>query len=168
VTEVFVGIGSNIDSIANTRRALKALRTRFGDIEQSTIYESEPVGFEGDNFLNLVVRFSTDLAVSALMEELRNMEDAAGRVRGDINGYDKEFAPRTLDLDILLYGDYAGEIDGIVLPRTEITEHAHVLLPLTELAGERVHSDSGHTYTELWQAFDRPGQKLWPVNPGKP
>lgn len=163
MTEVFVGVGSNIDPVRNTRLALAELTSRFDDVLVSRIFESEPVGFEGDNFLNLVVRFSTELPPPVLLEELRKLEDMTGRVRASINGYDKEFASRTLDLDILLYGDHVGSVGGLELPRAEITQYAHVLLPLTDLAGDRVHPGSEQTYEQLWRAFDAGDQKLWPV-----
>ncbi len=157
--EVYIGIGSNVERETNIRSGLAALGREFGSIELSPVYCSEAVGFSGDAFLNLVARFSTTLSVSELSQRLRAIERAHGR------GEDMpKFSSRSLDLDILLYGDAAGEIDGVLLPREEVLYNAFVLRPLSDLAPEGRHPREGKSYSELWQELSaRTDQKLEPV-----
>ena len=156
--QVFLSLGSNIDRDANIRGGLDALASQFGEVRLSPVYESEAVGFDGAAFYNLVAEIHTDMPVGALAEVLRDIESAHGRRRGE-----KKFSSRTLDIDILTYGNLCGEIDGVQLPRDEILKHAFVLLPLVDLAPDARHPESGKRYAELWQALDLSGQKLWQV-----
>lgn len=156
--QVFLSLGSNIDRDANIRGGLDALASQFGEVRLSPVYESEAVGFDGAAFYNLVAEIHTDMPVGALAEVLRDIEAAHGRRRGE-----KKFSSRTLDIDILTYGNLCGEIDGVQLPRDEILKHAFVLLPLVDLAPDARHPESGKRYAELWQALDLSGQKLWQV-----
>lgn len=155
---VFLGLGSNIERRKNIGFALAKLGELFGDVLCSPIYESEAVGFEGENFYNLVVKIETDLSVVELSSTLREIEDTAGRDRTK-----PKFSPRTLDIDILLVDDFVGEFDGIKLPRDEILKNAFVLLPLSEIAPDIVHPEVKQTFTALWQNFDKEKQKLWRV-----
>lgn len=156
--QVFLSLGSNIDREANIRGGLDALASQFGEVRLSPVYESEAVGFDGAAFYNLVAEIRTDMPVGVLAEVLRDIEAAHGRRRGE-----KKFSSRTLDIDILTYGNLCGEIDGVQLPRDEILKHAFVLLPLADLAPDARHPESGKRYVELWQALDLSGQKLWQV-----
>lgn len=154
--EVFVGIGSNVDREANIHSGLTALRQAFGALELSPVYCSDAVGFAGDEFLNLVVRFHTALGVAALSQQLRAIETAHGRVENM-----PKFSSRTLDLDILLYGDAQGEIDGVMLPREEVVYNAFVLRPLADLAPDTCHPRLGKSFAELWQELSvRTEQRL--------
>ena len=107
------------------------------------------MGFEGDDFLNLVFGFRTAESPEAVVAELERLHRLAGRVRGS-----ERFAPRTLDLDLLLYGDaiLAGEIR---VPREDILKYAFVLGPLAELAPDLKHPVTGQTMAELWSCFNR-------------
>ncbi len=158
---VYISIGGNIDPQRHIDSALERMQQDFSNMVQSTIFESKAVGFEGDNFLNLVVRFDSHMDVGELNEYLHALEDDEGRER--VNG--KAWDSRTLDLDILLYGDECGVIDGVELPRDEILDHAHVLLPLEELAKELIHPLTGKTYSQLLREVDFFGQEIWPVKP---
>lgn len=154
---VYLGLGSNIDAPLHIGLALQALEGDFGPLDQSQVYESEAVGFAGDNFLNLVVGFDTELDLASLARRLKALEARHGRTPQA-----PRFSARTLDIDILTFGDWVGEFGGIRLPRPEILENAFVLRPLAELAGQRVHPQTGKSYASHWQAYDRP-QQLWPV-----
>jgi len=157
---VFVNIGSNIKPRLHIKNSLSALRKEFGELHVSKCYESQAVGFDGDNFLNLSASFSTDLSVADVNKTLHQIEDAAGRER--LNG--KAWDSRTLDVDILLYGDICGEVDGIELPRSEILEFAHVLLPLCELAGNQLHPKLGISFAALSLETKFIGQSIWEVS----
>lgn len=139
--------------------ALDALAAAYGDLVLSTVFESESVGFEGDPFYNLVVGVETSDSVGELAETLRKIEDAGGRSRDT-----PRFSARTLDLDLLTYSDVTGEVDGVALPRNEITRNAFVLRPLAEVAGAEVHPVAQRSYADLWRDFDRGEQRLWTVD----
>lgn len=148
MAEVFVGVGSNIRPHEHVARALAAMESAFGELRCSTIYQCPPVGFEGNDFLNLVVAFETELPPETLNEELHRIEGECGRDREA-----PRFAPRTVDLDLLLYGDRIVDKPGLRLPRTEILEYPFVLKPLAELAGDMLHPETGRTFDAHWRAF---------------
>lgn len=158
MARVFLSLGSNIDRERHIRAGLDALARQFGELQVSRVFESEAVGFEGDDFYNLVVGIYTDLPVGQLALRLREIEDANGRLRAG-----PKFSARTLDIDILTYDDLAGTVDSVKLPRAEIEKNAFVLQPLAELAPDRVHPLTGKTFGQMWAAYDKSKQKLWPV-----
>ena len=158
---VFVSIGGNIEPAKHIPQSLQHLQQHFGELQLSNRYESKAVGFEGDNFINLVVSFSTQASVAEVNQLLHQIEDAEGRERNNGKAWDS----RTLDLDILLFGDLQGDVDGVLLPRPEILEHAHVLLPLCELAGQQLHVATGKTYQQLSQEADFSDQHIWLFEP---
>ena len=157
-TPIYLGVGSNQAREKNIRSGLQALTELLGEIKLSPIYESKSVGFNGSNFFNLVIYAHTDLTLSELSEALKKIEDKHGRVRGGAT-----YSPRSLDIDILTYGDCVGIYDGIELPRAEITENAFVLLPLSELAPQELHPRIRKTYAELWANYDQSAQSLWKI-----
>lgn len=158
MVNIYIGVGSNVDAEANIRSGLLALQERLGALRLSRVYESEAVGFVGDNFLNLVVAAQVDLPVSAVSAMLRDIEDNHRRNRAT-----PKFSPRTLDLDLLLYGNAIYAQDGLSLPRDEITKNAFVLAPLAELAAEEVHPLLQKNYQTLWHEYDKAKQRLWPI-----
>ena len=158
MTTLALSIGSNIDAESNIRAALHALNLEFDNIRSSTTYESQAVGFDGDNFLNLVVLADTDKGLDAVAAILKRLEDQLGRDRKQAR-----FSGRTMDIDILLYGNESGLYCGIELPRPEVTENAFVLQPLSELLPDVVHPGTGMSYLKLWQDYDKSKQKLWPI-----
>ncbi len=158
MARVYVSIGSNTDRERHVVAALDALADLFGVLDISSVYESESVGFVGDNFFNLVTGFNSDLPVNELSAVLRDIEHANGRVRTA-----QRFSGRTLDIDILTYDDCVGEKGGVLLPREEILQNAFVLLPLAEIAPEVLHPVRRESYSVLWRAYDKP-QKLWSID----
>lgn len=156
----FLSLGSNVQPHEHLPAALEALATGFGLLVSSPVYESEAQGFDGENFLNLVVMIETDSRPGLIRDTLRAIEAAHGRERGLAR-----FSDRTLDIDLLLWGDHCGDIDGIRLPRDEILTSAFVLRPLTDLVPRRRHPQTGQTYARHWATFTDRQQKLWPVAP---
>jgi 2-amino-4-hydroxy-6-hydroxymethyldihydropteridine diphosphokinase len=150
-------MGSSIHRHANVCAGLDALTAEYGPLIISSVYESESVGFKGVSFFNLVVGFKTDISVKQLSDRLKAIEEANGRIRTG-----SRYSPRTLDIDILLYGDTVGEVEGVILPRPEITENAYVLWPLAEIAGLKVHPVMDRTYQQLWDELPKK-QVLHPV-----
>lgn len=155
---VYVGIGSNVDRKRHLGAALDALADWFGTLDLSPVYESEAVGGVGAPYLNMVAGFETDWAVGELSRRFKGLEDAHGRCRNaGLSG------DRTLDLDILIYGELTGQVDGVELPRAEILKNAFVLKPLADLAPDECHPLRRQSYLQLWRAHDS-GQQLWPVS----
>jgi 2-amino-4-hydroxy-6-hydroxymethyldihydropteridine diphosphokinase len=155
---VFVSIGSNINREKNVLTAVHALAVDYQPLKLSSVYESTPFGFHGENFFNLVAGFDTDQHVERVAARLADIEQACGRVRDG-----KHHDSRTLDMDLLLYGDLKRHDQKIDVPRPEIAHHAFVLLPLAEIAPDLIHPESGLSFNEMWRRFADQSQKLWPV-----
>ncbi|MEC9286711.1 MAG: 2-amino-4-hydroxy-6-hydroxymethyldihydropteridine diphosphokinase [Pseudomonadota bacterium] len=149
MTDVFVGIGSNVDPDAHIGSALTDLRERFGAIELSTAYRNPAVGFEGDDFVNLVVRFRTVMQLSEVLGVLHEIEIRRGK---DLAA--PRLASKTIDLDLLLFGNLVIENDHLVLPRPETTTAEHYVRPLSELEPDRLHPVTGGTFAELWSQLE--------------
>lgn len=150
MTRGYISIGSNIDKDKHIPASLSALEQAFGELTISSIYESEPVGFTGDVFYNLVVGFDSDLEVKAVAKQLRQIELNNGRTPDS-----RKFAARTLDLDLILYGDLIVNDGRLQIPRNEIEHYAFVLEPLAEIAPTLKHPISQLSYAELWDRFDK-------------
>ncbi len=132
--EAFVGLGANLgEPETQVRRAIAALgqfpRTRL--IAASSLYRSAPVGVgEQPDFINAVAKVETTLSARELLEELLTAESRFGRERPSPG------APRTLDLDLLLYGDRVIAEPGLAVPHPRMHERAFVLMPLAEIAAQ--------------------------------
>ncbi len=156
---IYISIGSNQNAEQQIRYGVKRLHEMFSALQLSSVYESEAVGFDGDNFLNLVAKAKTQLTVSQVDQAFKRIETAAGR-RRDV----PKFSDRTLDIDLLLYDDLVCA-KPIKLPRGEILKHAFVLLPLAEISPELKHPVSNLSYQDLWHQFDKKEQqKLWSID----
>lgn len=156
MVQAVLSLGSNIDAQANLAMAVKAIR---GDLAQalfSKIYRSQAVGFAGDDFLNMVVSLQTDCSVAQLLQWTDSLEQLAGRIRQQRGRFDS----RTLDVDILIYGDLVGSHFGTTWPDDDIIRYAHVLLPLAELHPEQRHPVLKKTYAQLWKEFDSRGVQI--------
>jgi 2-amino-4-hydroxy-6-hydroxymethyldihydropteridine diphosphokinase len=131
----YIALGSNLgDRLAHLRQAVRALR-ELGEVESvSPVYETEPVGYaDQPRFLNAVLRLRTELSPRELLERMQEIERQAGRVRPFPN------APRTLDLDLILYDDTVMETPELTLPHPRFHERAFVLRPLVDIAPDVVH-----------------------------
>jgi len=156
----YISIGSNIDKDKNILASLEALEHQFGELTISSIYESEPVGFTGDTFYNLIVGFNSELTVKEVAKQLRQIELDNGRTRDS-----QKFSARTLDLDLILYDDLILNDGRIQIPRDEIERYAFVLEPLAEIAPTLKHPVSHLSYAELWEKFDKTNLKQKRITP---
>jgi 2-amino-4-hydroxy-6-hydroxymethyldihydropteridine diphosphokinase len=150
MTEIYVGAGSNIEPERNLLGALTGLADTFGLLHLSPDYRNQAVGFDGDDFLNMVVGFETDMDLGAVLTELERIEKENGRTREGTR-----FGPRSLDLDLLLFGDRVDEGENPRVPRKEITRYAFVLKPLADLCADRCHPVTGVSFGQLWDEFDQ-------------
>lgn len=157
MASVFVSIGSSKDRHRSVAAGLTSLTEAFGRLAISPVFESEAVGFNGPAFLNLAVGFETDLPVLSLIEQLKHIEVRHGRTRCA-----SPPGAHTLDLDLLTYGRVSGVLDGIILPRPELTMHAFTLWPLAELAPDVRCPGTQLSFAQLWQQWDGQ-QALAPV-----
>ena len=168
LTQVYLGLGSNIERESHLRAGLDALASFLTDVRCSPVFESQPVGIKSGPFFNLVVSANTDLPLVELDRRLKFIEADNGRYAPDRKGL-------PLDIDVLLYGDLVGNFDGLILPRAEILKNAFVLWPLSLMAPQRVHPEVGKTLAELWRdaqidqvlapvGFEWQGQQLTPAD----
>lgn len=144
----YLGLGSNIDAETNIRSGIDELQQLFRHVSLSPVYRSPAVGFEGNDFINLVARIETDMQPLELKRVLHELEDRYGRDRSS-----PKFSDRTLDIDILLYDDLFLLSPALEIPRREILTSAHVLKPLADLAPELRDPVRRQTYERLWAAF---------------
>ncbi|WP_455917607.1 2-amino-4-hydroxy-6-hydroxymethyldihydropteridine diphosphokinase [Pseudomonas cerasi] len=168
LTQVYLGLGSNIERERHLRAGLDTLASFLADMRCSPVFESQPVGIKSGPFFNLVVSAYTDLPLMELDRRLKFIEADNGRYAPDRKGL-------PLDIDVLLYGELVGNFDGLILPRAEILKNAFVLWPLSLMAPDRVHPEVGKTLAELWRdaqidqvlapvAFEWQNQPLTPKN----
>jgi len=155
---VYLGIGSNIDPHTHIDNAKQALTKQFSTARFSRTYQSQAVGFSGNDFLNLVAEIHTQASLIDLIEQIKQLEDKLGRRRGG-----EKFSSRHIDIDILLYGNEVTDTP-IILPREEIRDNAYVLRPLAELAPELPEPGGDQTYGQIWREFDQTAQQLTPID----
>ncbi len=147
MTTVLLSLGSNLQPQQHLHAAVAVLRQRFGDIRVSPAYRTAAVGFDGPAFLNNAVALETDMPLEALDTWLHAVEDAHGRDRSG-----PRFSDRTLDIDVVFYGDLIVEGPGhLRIPRPEL-KHAFVLKPLADIAPDFVDPVSGLDLAALWKA----------------
>lgn len=150
MTRAFVSAGSNVDPEVNLRRACDELAQAFDPVVYSTAWRNRAVGFDGPDFINLVVGFDTDLHVDAVIAELQRIEGLCGRER-----HAPKWAPRSMDLDILLFGELVCARPGLALPRPDLLRRPYMLGPMAEIAPDVLHPTAGATMAQLWAQFPR-------------
>lgn len=155
MSQVLIALGSNIEPEANLHRAVQLLAARVRLIAVSPVYETRPVGkTDQPNFLNAVALIETEREATALKREvLQKIEQELGRLRtSDRN------APRTIDLDITVYGERVLELGSRHIPDPDLLEHPHVAVPAADVAPTYCHPETGQTLREI--ADDMPRDDL--------
>ena len=159
--QVYIAVGSNIEPERHLAMAAAALARQFPGVRFSPWYRNRAVGFEGADFINGVAGFATELAVSEVLQTLHAIEALCGRPREA-----PRWAPRSMDLDVLLYGDLVCQEPHLKLPRPDLLKRAYMLGPLAALAPDLIHPTEKQTIGELWKRFDRAAHPLVPVRAG--
>lgn len=154
-TEVLILFGSNVEPERHCVAAAEALASVLDDLQLSSAWRSRAVGTDAAPFVNWAARGTTDLGPTELKFDcLRAIEESFGRVRSaDVN------APRTVDLDLLLYGELVlrDANAGIDIPDPDFIRHAYAILPAAEVAAELPVPGDGRTVTELVARVDGTG-----------
>jgi 2-amino-4-hydroxy-6-hydroxymethyldihydropteridine diphosphokinase len=161
--QVYVAAGSNIEPERHLAMAVRELERQFPGVRFSPWYRNRAVGFEGEDFINFVAGFHTELGVEEVLQALHAIEALCGRPREA-----SRWAPRSMDLDVLLYGELVCQEPHLKLPRPDLLKRPYMLGPLATLAPDLVHPTEGRTIGELWQRFDRDAHPLVPVRAADP
>ena len=155
---VYVAAGSNLEPEKNLALACAQIAHAWPDTHFSRAYRNVAVCFEGPDFINLVVGFSAAQPLHSVIEKLRGIETNCGRPR-----YAPKWASRTMDLDVLLFGDLVETTSDYTLPRPDLLKRPYMLGPLAELAPEIVHPTAHKAVGLLWKEFDCGAHEMQPV-----
>lgn len=155
MAKVYLGLGSNVEPRRYLRMGIRELGQLFGVLELSNVYKSKAVGFDGADFLNLVVGLESNLSPQEIHERIEKLHILAGRQRGE-----SRYSPRTLDIDLLLYDDLVIDAAPIVLPRADVLKYSFVLGPLAEIAPDLRHPQTGRPIAEHWAEFAKDSHPL--------
>jgi len=155
-TEIYLSLGSNLGDrrwqLENGLRALR--RARISCITPSSIYETEPIGYESQPwFLNVVVSGRTRLSPEELLKTCKQIEHSVGRKESI------RYGPRPLDVDILLYGTSCVTEEDLVIPHPQMAKRRFVLVPLLEIAPDAVDPRNGRRFSDLLSILDK-GKKV--------
>lgn len=150
MSAVYVALGGNIDPALRLPRAALALRRCFADARFSSVYCNPAYGFEGADFYNAAAGFHTTLGVEALIAVLHDIERQCGRARDDA-----KWAPRAMDIDLLLYDTCVVKAANYELPRLDLLRRSYMLAPLAELAPELHHPATGRRMADHWRELAR-------------
>lgn len=155
---IFLGLGTNVgDRLANLQVAVDGLFPQVQVERVSSIYQTPPWGYtDQDDFLNIVVQASTTLSPKDLLHTIKDLETQVGRKATF------RWGPREIDIDILFYDDRVLELAGLNIPHQRLHERAFVLVPLAEIAPEKVHPALGQTTAELLKEVDASGVTRYP------
>jgi len=146
VSPVLVALGSNIAPAERIAQAARLLKSAFPGVRFSAAYRNPAAGFAGADFINAAARFDTALTMDEVRARLQSIEAACGRQPDD-----PKWAPRAMDIDILLFGDAVSDRPGLQLPRADLLRRAYMLGPAAELEPERMHPIARRPLALLWR-----------------
>lgn len=155
---VYVAAGSNVDPERNLARACGEIARSWPDVIFSRAYRNQAVGFEGPDFINMVLGFHTRDPIEPVIARLRDIEVLCGRPRNS-----PKWASRAMDLDVLLFGALVEKTADYTVPRPDLLKRPYMLGPMAEIASGVVHPTASKTIGELWQEFDRDAHSMAPV-----
>ena len=149
-TEVYFSLGSNLgDRMKHLKFGLDQLQKKSQMVRLSPIYETEPWGYTDPKpYLNMVAKFETTLSPDLLMQDISKIETAAGRLSRS-SGSPENYEARTLDIDILFYGNNIFENSELKIPHPRLHLRNFVLFPFADIEAEFVHPILGQTIREL-------------------
>lgn len=162
MTTVYISIGSNVNPEQHIRSCLRALVLEFDHLNVSPIYQNPAEGFVGADFLNLVASFETNNSAPEIARKLTLLEVLLGRLRAG-----EKFGPRTLDIDILLFGDEVIKFGKYTFPREELVKYPFMLKPLVDIAPKLAHPQSREKFSELWRELSKKKHTLREINLNK-
>jgi 2-amino-4-hydroxy-6-hydroxymethyldihydropteridine diphosphokinase len=151
----YISGGSNIEPEKHLLRAAHELKRSFPGARFSRCYRNRAIGFEGPDFINFAAELPVQGDATALRTELQRIEALCGRAPDA-----PRWAPRSMDLDVLLFGDEVFSLPGLIVPRPDLVRRAFMLGPLAEIAPTVVHPRELQRLDVLWQQFDRAAHPL--------
>ncbi len=159
MNSVFISIGSNLgEKIGNCKIAIEEIAAFAKIVKVSSCYETEPLGYEDQpNFINCAAEICTDLSPHDLLTKLNKIEDKLGRVRLE------KWGPRTIDLDIIFYGEQVIKDDNLIIPHPRAHLRGFVLEPICEIAPEFIHPEYNLPIYELLKEI-KDGKKVIKLN----
>ena len=157
--QIWLSLGSNQQRKRHLCMAMRRLREHLGEAQVSPLYESDAEGFSGPDFYNLVAGFETEQSPEELIALLYRIEDDLGRKRGE-----QKFSSRSIDIDLLTYGDQIISVSGKKLPREDILDYAFVLKPLADIAPQQHHPVTAKSYRRHWLEFSPKPQHMQQVS----
>jgi 2-amino-4-hydroxy-6-hydroxymethyldihydropteridine diphosphokinase len=150
MVSVFVSVASNYQTQVNIGSAIGLIGDQFGELRISNAYRNQSINAGEADYVNLVVGFDTEWVAEDVVKRLKAIERDVGRCLKS-----KQLQQITIDLDLIIYGDYRGVVDDHQIPAPNISSQSFILGPLAELAGTKVDSHSGVCYQNLWHHFDK-------------
>ena len=143
MTKVYLGLGANIDPEACLQAGVAALQASFQQVRLSPVYQTEAIGIDGPDFLNMVVQMDCHLSLPELRQWIKDIETKHGRERQQ-----PQPSCHRLDMDVLLFGDLVDEEQN--LPRKDILTRAYVLKPLADLSPDLFYPGTQTAMAEIW------------------
>jgi len=153
--QVYLALGSNVEPERWLPLAARALREHFPGVRFSSCYRNPAYGFEGADFINAVAGFDTALTPGEVIARCHEVEASCGRRRDD-----PKWAPRVMDVDLLLHGDTVIDTPAYRLPRPDLLRRVYMLGPLAELAPQTRHPLTGRSIAEHWRELAREPHQL--------
>ena len=144
--KIYLSLGSNIKPEENLNKAKELLSQEYRFEKESKTYKTKSEGFEGEDFLNQVVCFTTEDSAEKVVGSLKDIEKKIGR-----KNRSEKFSDREIDIDLLLYGKYVGKALGKDIPHKDIDLYRFVLEPLAEIAPDLVHPRNLEKISEIWK-----------------